>query len=175
MTLIITGDRGTGKTALLLKHSAETGRHILVTNVLRLNGLMSQAKAMGLKIPIPITVEEFKNGNIKFVNNDIRRDGLLVDDMGDVVRKLFNNVEIIEFTIDKEEFRNDVMDLDSPRFDSEFRRHILGQFTCSCKDCKYFCYDGDGHYCSRSGGPIYLAVEPTNYCSFGVMKDEDHI
>ena len=177
MTTIITGGRGTGKTAMLIRHSAETGRYILVTNSTRARGIFEQAKTMGYEIPYPITVSAFKTGEHGgFVGSSIRRDGLLVDDMEDVIKSMFNDIEIKGFTIDKKALEHDiVIDLDTPRFDSEFRRHILGQVTCLCKDCKYFCYDGDGHYCSRSGGPIYLEVQPTNYCSFGVNINENHI
>lgn len=106
MTLIITGGRGTGKTALLIKHSAETGRYILVTNNTRAEGIFKQAKAMGYNIPYPITVSEFKTCS-KFEGSSIRRDGLLVDDMNDVINCMFNGIPIHEFTIDRDAFKDD--------------------------------------------------------------------
>ena len=113
MTLIITGGRGTGKTALLIKHSAETGRHILVTNSIRARCIFEQAKAMGYEIPVPLTVSDFKTGS-KWEGSSIRRDGLLIDDMDDVLKCMFHGIPIHEFTIDKEEFRNDIVwDCDS--------------------------------------------------------------
>ena len=114
MTLIITGGRGTGKTALLIKHSAETGRYILVTNRSRAEGIFKQSKDMGYNIPFPITVSEFKVG-AGFVNSSIRRDGLLVDDMNDVLNCMFNGIPIHEFTIDKDAFKDDIVwDRDNP-------------------------------------------------------------
>lgn len=107
MTLIITGGRGTGKTALLIKHSAETGRYILVTNNTRAEGIFKQAKAMGYNIPYPITVSEFKTGEHGgFIGSSIRRDGLLVDDMNDVLNRMFNGIPIHEFTIDRDAFKD---------------------------------------------------------------------
>lgn len=110
MTLIITGGRGTGKTALLIKHSAETGRYILVTNSNRAEGIYKQAKAMGYNIPYPITVSEFKTGEHGgFVGSSIRRDGLLVDDMNDVLNRMFNGIPIHGLTIDEDDLKNDIV------------------------------------------------------------------
>lgn len=110
MTLIITGGRGTGKTALLIKHSAETGRYILVTNSNRAEGIYKQAKTMGYEIPYPITVSEFKTGEHGgFVGSSIRRDGLLVDDMNDVLNHMFNGIPVHEFTIDEDDLKNNIV------------------------------------------------------------------
>ena len=116
MTLIITGGRGTGKTAMLIKHSAETGQYILVTNSDRARGIYKQAKAMGYKIPYPITVAEFKIGG-GFVGSSIRKDGLLVDDMNDVFNYMFNSIPVHEFTIDEGVFKDAIIwKCDNPYF-----------------------------------------------------------
>ena len=119
MTLIITGGRGTGKTALLIKHSAETGRYILVINSDRARGIFKHAKTMGYDIPYAIAVSEFKTGS-KFEGSSIRRDGLLVDDMDAVFNCMFNGIPVHEFTIDRDAFKDDfVWDRNNPYLNVE--------------------------------------------------------
>lgn len=123
MTTIITGGRGTGKTAMLIRHSAETGRYILVTNSTRARGIIEQAKAMELYIPFPITVEEFKRGG-RYEGSSIRRDGVLVDDFDNVLWHMFNGIDIKEITIGKDSLDNSVYDLDKWQLGDGYENHI---------------------------------------------------
>lgn len=50
----IHGGRASGKTTLLLKHSADTGIPILTTNCWRMRWYEEYARGLGLKIPKPI-------------------------------------------------------------------------------------------------------------------------
>lgn len=50
----VKGGRASGKTTLLLRHSALTGTPILVSNSMKADILMDRAQEMGLYIPAPI-------------------------------------------------------------------------------------------------------------------------
>lgn len=60
-TTLIIKDRGTGKTTQLLYTSATTQYPIIVQNKLQTKLLLDKAKELDLTIPIPLTVEEFRN------------------------------------------------------------------------------------------------------------------
>lgn len=60
-TTLIIKDRATGKTTQLLYTSATTQYPIIVQNKLQINLLIEKARGLHLIIPVPMTVEEFKN------------------------------------------------------------------------------------------------------------------
>lgn len=60
-TTLIIKDRGKGKTTQLLYTSATTQYPIIVQNKLQINLLIEKARGLHLIIPVPMTVEEFKN------------------------------------------------------------------------------------------------------------------
>lgn len=78
-TTLIIKDRGTGKTTQLLYTSATTQYPIIVQNKLQAKLLLDKAKEFGLTIPIPLTVEEFKN------NRGMNYDRVLVDEGYDLI------------------------------------------------------------------------------------------
>lgn len=61
-TTLIIKDRATGKTTQLLYTSATTQYPIIVQNKLQTKLLLDKAKELDLTIPVPMTVEEFRNG-----------------------------------------------------------------------------------------------------------------
>ena len=67
-TTLIIKDRGTGKTTQLLYTSATTQYPIMVQLQTKL--LLDKAKDLNLIIPVPMTVEEFKNGRCHGMNHD---------------------------------------------------------------------------------------------------------
>lgn len=69
-TTLIMKDRGTGKTTQLLYTSATTQYPIMVQNKLQTKLLLDKAKDLNLIIPVPMTVEEFKNGRCHGMNHD---------------------------------------------------------------------------------------------------------
>jgi hypothetical protein len=73
-TTLIIKDRGTGKTTLLLYTSATTQYPIIVQNKLQTKLLLDKANDLDLIIPVPMTVEEFKN------NRGMNYDRVLVDE-----------------------------------------------------------------------------------------------
>lgn len=60
-TTLIIKDRATGKTTQLLYTSATTQYPIIVQNKLQTKLLLAKAKEIDLTIPVPMTVEKFKN------------------------------------------------------------------------------------------------------------------
>lgn len=60
-TTLIIKDRATGKTTQLLYTSATTQYPIIVRNHSQVKFLLEKAKELNLTIPIPLTVEEFRN------------------------------------------------------------------------------------------------------------------
>lgn len=60
-TILIIKERGEGKTTQLLYTSATTQYPIIVQNKLQIKLLLSKAKELDLTIPVPMTVEEFRN------------------------------------------------------------------------------------------------------------------
>ena len=60
-TTLIIKDRATGKTTQLLYTSATTQYPIIAQNHSQVNLLLDKAKDLDLIIPVPMTVEEFKN------------------------------------------------------------------------------------------------------------------
>ena len=93
------GGRGSGKTAKLIKQSAETGIYILVKDRKRAGELFQYAKELKYIIPFPITVEEWVRSDTRFIGSCIRRDGIYVDDMEDILREFLRGLEIHEATL----------------------------------------------------------------------------
>lgn len=94
VTEILVGEGMTGKTSELIKHSAESGIYILVANRRRAEILVSQARDMKLNIPFPVTLQEWLRSKDRFHGSSIRRDGLLIDDIYDVIKELFFPIDI---------------------------------------------------------------------------------
>lgn len=69
-TTLIIKDRAAGKTTQLLYTSATTQYPIIVQNKLQINLLIEKARGLHLIIPVPMTVEEFKNNRRYGMNYD---------------------------------------------------------------------------------------------------------
>lgn len=100
MSEVIVGTRGSGKTLSLIKKSADTGIYILVANKNRAAYVFSEARKLGLSIPYPVTIEEYFKGN-KFIGSSIERDGIYVDDVDDVFKAIFRDIDIKAVTLTK--------------------------------------------------------------------------
>lgn len=98
-TKIIVGKVGVGKTTELIERSAESGIYILVANRKRAEMLVKQAEDMKLYIPFPVTLQEWLSSSTRFHGSSIRRDGLLIDDIDDVIKELFLPIEIKAVTL----------------------------------------------------------------------------
>lgn len=93
---IVIGGRQSGKTAALIKESADTGRYILVTNKQRQRQVFDQARDMGYDIPFPVTLEDYFRSH--FRGSSLQRDGILIDDMQDVLQYMFSGVPVVGVT-----------------------------------------------------------------------------
>lgn len=103
---IIIGKEGCGKTTLLIVRAAAENLYILTTDQYRAGHIAKLAKRMGYDIPYPVTVNEFFCSN-KFVRSSIRRDGILIDDADDVLKTIFDGIQIKDITItDNDEIGN---------------------------------------------------------------------
>lgn len=69
-TTLIIKERGEGKTTQLLYTSATTQYPIIVQNHSQVKFLLDKAKDLNLIIPVPMTVEEVKNGRSHGMNYD---------------------------------------------------------------------------------------------------------
>ena len=73
--------RGEGKTHDLIKLSAERNMTIVVCNRNRRNALLHQARHMGVRIPLPLTVQELHG--LRGLRQKIGK--VLVDDLEEVL------------------------------------------------------------------------------------------
>jgi hypothetical protein len=73
-TTLVIKDRATGKTTQLLYTSATTQYPIIVQNKLYTKLLLDKAEDLNLIIPVPMTVEEFKN------SREMNYDCVLIDE-----------------------------------------------------------------------------------------------
>lgn len=83
--------RGAGKTTDLIRKSAETGTYILCANRKRALHIQKMADHLGLKIPFPVTVQEYFMSD-GFLNSYIK--SVYIDDADDVLQTVFNKVDI---------------------------------------------------------------------------------
>ena len=97
---IIYKGRGQGKTAELIKRSAETGIYIVVSNRNHALNIVRRAQEMGYNnIPFPITIEEvLRHG---FRGTYIKK--VLVDDVDLIIKYLLKSVECETMTLTKSE------------------------------------------------------------------------
>ena len=98
-TVIVVGDRQSGKTTRLIKESSRTGAYILVANYRRADALASLARELNVNIPFPVTLEEWIRSPMRFEGSEIGKKGLLIDDIDGVIAELFRPVTIKAMTI----------------------------------------------------------------------------
>ena len=80
--------RASGKTTLLIKESAKTGRPIIEPNTASVRYVEKQARNMGLKIPEPISATSWNSGYYRGSNFN-RIDGFLIDELDSVLANIF--------------------------------------------------------------------------------------
>lgn len=94
---VITGGRRSGKTVELIKRSAETGIYILVRDQPRARDLFRLAKQLGYSIPYPVTSEEYFR--TEFRGSCIRRDGLYVDNVDEIIQQFLRGIQVKAITV----------------------------------------------------------------------------
>ena len=80
--------RASGKTTLLIKESAKTGRPIIKPNTASARYVEEQAKEMGLTISEPISATSWSGGYYRGSNFN-RIDGFLIDELDSVLANIF--------------------------------------------------------------------------------------
>ena len=80
--------RVSGKTTLLIKESAKTGRPIIAATQVAVRNIESMAKDMGIKIPEPISATSWCSGYYRG-SNFSRIDGFLIDEVDSVLANIF--------------------------------------------------------------------------------------
>lgn len=82
--------RASGKTTLLIKESAKTGRPIIEPNTFSARYVEEQAKEMGLNIPEPISATSWNGGYYRGSNFN-KIDGFLIDEVDSVLSSIFGS------------------------------------------------------------------------------------
>lgn len=91
---IYVGARCSGKTATLIKKSAETGAYILVASKYQAHAVYCQAKEMGYDIPFPVTVSEVTTRRNYFDGSYMKKRGVLLDELNSVLNVAFYGIPI---------------------------------------------------------------------------------
>jgi hypothetical protein len=92
--LLIVRPRGGGKTTEAIRHAAATGAYIVCPTMARAREIWQRASIMGLKIPFPLTGDEFFGG--RFHSAGCR--GFVLDDLDHLLRRFTRSVPLIAAT-----------------------------------------------------------------------------
>lgn len=84
---------GAGKTTHAIQVASQKSAYIITSSFVEAKRIFKQAKEMGLKIPYPITVHEFKNGYKPGLKN------VVIDDLTLILPLLFEGVNIEAITM----------------------------------------------------------------------------
>lgn len=98
--------RVSGKTTLLIKESAKTGRPIIAATQVAVRNIESMAKDMGIKIPEPISATSWNGGYYRGSNFN-RIDGFLIDEVDSVLANIFGKPIVkVTYTPEKTDLNN---------------------------------------------------------------------
>lgn len=134
---IYVGARCSGKTATLIKKSAETGACILVATKRQAHAVYKQAKEMDYDIPFPVTISEITT-ELKYFNDSyIKKHGVLIDELQSVLDIAFCGIPIHGATLNLDS------NTDIKCLNPDERSSVLdeSEYLCSKmggKECKYF-------------------------------------
>ncbi len=90
-----------GKTTELIKKSAETGMYIVTANRLMAELTAKKAADMGLKIPYPISFNDFLDARKNIILQSSFVDKVLIDDADMCLQSIFGRIEIDTITMDE--------------------------------------------------------------------------
>lgn len=94
---LIFGDRQSGKTTELIKESARTGAYIVVSCRDEAHNVFRSAKELGLDILFPLTVTDIIS---EYPSSYILQKGILIDNLEEIISRLFNYITINAATVD---------------------------------------------------------------------------
>lgn len=107
--------RGKGKTTELIKISAETGCYIVCRSPSEASRIQLTATQIGLRIPFPITYEEFITG--QYFGKGIK--GFLIDDLDKLINEISAVVPVYAVTM------TDEKGMEDRRIKSLVEKHLL--------------------------------------------------
>lgn len=131
---IYVGARCSGKTATLIKKSADTGAYILVATKCQAIAVYRQAKEMGYNIPFPVTVSEITTRRKYFDVSYMKKRGLLIDELQSVLDVAFCGIPIHGATLNVDS----ITDIKYLNLDE--RGSVVDEYLCSKmggKECEY--------------------------------------
>ncbi len=170
---IIYRPRNTYKTTELIKESAETGIYIMTLTRKRADTILYHAQTLGLYIPNPVTLEDYKRTN-GFQGSFIKE--ILIDDADDILKEIFRRVEIKTITMTDREpkkecaFCKTIYPVEDTS-DMAFQRGKYKDF----KEDNYIYADEDGTFNieAQAGDPYESGiVENIKYCPYCGRKLE---
>lgn len=91
---VINAPAQSGKTTELIKLAAKDWLYIVCINHARARYTFEMARSMGLKIPFPITFDDFRGG--QFFGHGIN--GFLIDDLDEHIRYMARGVPVVAVT-----------------------------------------------------------------------------
>lgn len=98
------GGRGNGKTARLIKFSAETGCCIVAQSEIQAHEIFKRAKEMRYDIPYPITVEDLTDRERMQGLNDPFYNGVIVDNAEHILQQILKvPVTALSMTVHEED------------------------------------------------------------------------
>ena len=156
-TEFIIGGRGTGKTTELIRQSIETGAHIVVSSHMRADQVKYQANRYGYDNLPKVLVYDRNFGTRDYKQYDwlkLKTEGILVDDIDDVLSVVFHDVPIEATTMS-----DDAMEFTA-------RKPIV-----NCKDCGYYHVKPKYAFCDRPCEDPVCRL-PDDFCSRGVRRKE---
>jgi hypothetical protein len=87
--------KGYGKTYQLIKKSSITGDYIVCHTMKEAHRIQMEAQALGFKIPLPLSYDEFLNK--KYYGKNIS--GFLIDNVELLLEQLSNRVPVLAITL----------------------------------------------------------------------------
>lgn len=124
--------RASGKTTLLIKESAKTGRPIIEPNIASARYVEEQARKMGVQIPEPISATSWNSGYYRG-SNFRKIDGFLIDEVDSVLANIFGK-PVVKATYTPEKIEIDSVLEKFHRLDRNPREPIV--FATSAKEEK---------------------------------------
>ena len=124
--------RASGKTTLLIKESAKTGRPIIEPNTASARYVEEQARKMGVQIPEPISATSWNSGYYRG-SNFRKIDGFLIDEVDSVLANIFGK-PVVKATYTPEKIEIDSVLEKFHRLDRNPREPIV--FATSAKEEK---------------------------------------
>jgi hypothetical protein len=84
---LICGGRGSGKTARLVRMSADTGATIICVNDICVKRTLEIAKMLNVVIPDPVSIDKFLDGGLNWQV----KSSILIDDADEILRRFLRS------------------------------------------------------------------------------------